>query len=313
MDIDWKTLPSLSALRAFDAAARCESFSGAARSLNVTPAAISQQVRALEAELGLSLVRRDGRGIAFTEHGKLLARSLQQGFGAIVEGIGMLRETERKRGIRVTTTPSIVDEFLLSRMAEFWQVHPGVEVSLSPNQSYQDIIKDGFDLAIRGGEGDYPGLNAQHLVDTRWIAMAAPQLIKSKTVDLQDLPWLADRNLDWEVALLQAAGLDTDSLNILNLGDARHSIHAVREGYGVGIANAFIVRNYIASGQLVAIELSGMPPVAYWAVTPPGPRRAPVEDFINWLKIVFADESSKYPMASGDSHKSDKRVYDGLL
>jgi LysR family glycine cleavage system transcriptional activator len=111
MNIDWKTLPSLSALRAFDAAARCASFSGAARSLNVTPAAISQQVRALEAELGLSLVRRDGRGIALTEHGTLLARSLQQGFGAIVEGIGMLRETERKRGIRVTTTPSRLSDF----------------------------------------------------------------------------------------------------------------------------------------------------------------------------------------------------------
>lgn len=188
-------------------------------------------------------------------------------------------------------------------MAEFWQVHPGVEVSLSPNQSYQDIIKDGFDVAIRGGEGDYPGLNAKHLIDTRWIAVAAPQLIKSNTDNLQDLPWLADRNLDWEVTLLQAAGLDTDSLNILNLGDVRHSIHAAREGFGVGIANAFIVRNYIASGQLVAIELSGMPPVAYWAVTPPGPLRAPVEDFINWLKIVFADESSKYPIASGDSPK----------
>ncbi len=301
MDIDWKLLPSLSALRAFDTAAKCASFSGAARSLNVTPAAISQQVRILEAELGLGLVRREGRGIVLTEHGTLLARSLAQGFGAIDEGIKALRDIEQNRGIRITTTPSIVDEFLLNRMAEYWQKHPGVEVSLMPSQSYKDIIKDGFDLAIRGGEGHYPGLNAQHLVDTKWIAVAAPQLLKSEPFDLSDLPWLANPDLDWQIKLLRAAGMDPDGLNIVNLGD---SLHAAREGYGALIANAFLVRNDVACGRLQAIELSGMPPVAYWAVTPPGPLRAPVKEFANWLKIVFTDESSKFPHGSGRNVKS---------
>ena len=299
MDIDWKLLPSLSALRAFDAAAKCASFSGAARALNVTPAAISQQVRTLESELGLVLVRREGRGIALTEHGIVLAGSLAQGFGSIVEGIRLLRETERNRGIRVTTTPSIVDEFLLSRMSEFWQQNPNFEISLTPSQSYIDIIKDGFDLGIRGGEGHYPGLNAQHLVDTRWIAVVAPQLIKTEPVDLSALPWIANPGLDWELMLLRAAGLDPDSLNIVNLGDSRQSIRAVREGYGATIANAFIVRNDVAEGRLHAIELSNMPPVAYWAVTPPVPLREPVVKFIDWLKIVFADESAKFSLTSG--------------
>jgi LysR family glycine cleavage system transcriptional activator len=299
MDIDWKLIPSLSALRAFDSAAKCSSFSGAARALNVTPAAISQQVRTLEAELGLPLVRREGRGIALTEHGTLLARSLAQGFGAIAEGIRMLRETQKTRGIRVATTPSIVDEFLLSRMSEFWQKHPGSEISLTPSQSYIDIIKDEFDLAIRGGEGHYPGLVSHHLVDTKWIAVAAPQLIKSQPVDLNALPWLANPDLDWELNLLRDAGLEPDTLDIINLGDPRHSLPAAREGYGATLVNAFLVRNDVASGQLQAINLNDMPPVAYWAVTPPGPLRAPVVDFVNWLKIVFADESSKFPLTSG--------------
>lgn len=298
MDIDWKSLPSLSALRAFDAAAACMSFSGAARSLNVTPAAISQQVRVLEAELGLVLVRREGRGIALTEHGNQLARSLAEGFGAISRGIESLRETERDRGIRVTTTPSIVDEFLLSHMSEFWQKNPGVEVSLTPSEGYKDIIKDGFDLAIRGGEGHYRGLRTQHLADTKWIAVAAPQLINSEPVNLKDLPWIANTNLDWEVLLLQAAGLNPDNLDIVNLGDPRHSIRAAREGYGATIANAFIVRNDVASGQLRAIDLDGMPPMAYWAVTPPGPLRTTVVDFIDWLKVMFTEESLKYPTPS---------------
>lgn len=299
MNINWKSLPSLSALRAFDAAAGCMSFSEAARSLNVTPAAISQHVRSLEAELGLILVRREGRGIALTEHGLRLARSLEQGFGAISRGVETLREAERKRGIRVTTTPSIVDEFLLSHMAEFWQKHPGVEVSLTPGGGYIDIVKDGFDLAIRGGEGHFPGLRVQHLLDTRWIAVAAPQLIKSEPVDLKKLPWIANTDLGWEIMLLEAAGLHPDGLNIVNLGDPRHSIRAAREGYGATIANTFIARNDIASGQLRAIELRGMPPVAYWAVTPVGTLRSTVVEFIEWLKLMFAEESSKYPAVLG--------------
>lgn len=299
MVIDWRALPSLSALRAFDAAAARLSFSAAARSLNVTPAAISQQVRSLESELGLVLVRRQGRGIALTEHGVQLARSLEQGFGAISHGVETLREGERNRAIRVTTTPSIVDEFLLSHMAEFWQKHPGVEVSLTPGESYVDIVRDGFDLAIRGGEGHYPGLHVEHLVDTRWIAAAAPKWIHGKQVDLQQLPWIANTNLEWEIMLLNAAGLHPDQLDIVNLGDPRHSVRAAREGFGATIANAFIVRRDLASGDLRAIELDSMPPMAYWAVTPPGSMRPILADFIAWLKEVFQREASKYPPAAG--------------
>lgn len=297
MDIDWKSLPSLSALRAFDAAGRHLSFSAAARSLNVTPAAISQQVRLLEAELGVELVRREGRGIALTEQGADLARSLAQGFGAISRGVETLRRTEQNRGIRVTTTPSIVDEFLLSHMAGFWRRHPGVEVSLTPSESYVDIIQDGFDLAIRGGEGRYPGLHSHHLVDTRWIAVAAPKLISSNPLHLKELPWIANTDLDWEIMLLKAAGMNPDSLDIVNLGDPRHSIGAARQGFGVTIANEFIARKDIASGKLQAINLEGMPPMAYWAVTQPGPLRPAVVAFIDWLKVTFAEESSKFPQA----------------
>lgn len=298
MRIDWKSLPSLSALRAFDAAAECMSFSEAARSLNVTPAAISQQVRLLEAEMGLALVRRDGRGIALTEHGALLARSLEQGFGAIVEGVGSLRDIERARGIRVTTTPLIVEEFLLSRMSEFWRNYPNIEVSLMPSNVYKDIVKEGFDLAIRGGEGRYQGLDAHHLAKTRWLAVVSPRLIHSDNVNVNDLPWIVDPNLEWETKLMGSAGVDIDKVETVNLGDPRHSLRAAREGYGATIANAFIARDDIKSGRLKAIELDNMPSVSYWAVTPPGPIRAPVAHFIDWLKTIFGDESSKFPLDS---------------
>ena len=91
MEPDWKSLPSLSSLRAFDQAARAGSFAGAARALNVTHAAVAQQVRALEADLGVALLRRAGRGVALTAEGTLLAQALAEGFERMAQGVADLR------------------------------------------------------------------------------------------------------------------------------------------------------------------------------------------------------------------------------
>src|SRR4028118_1529865 len=104
-DPDWRHLPSLSSLRAFEVAARQRSFSEAARALNVTHAAISQAVRGLEAELGTTLLRRDGRGLALTDDGERLARALRDGFGTIAAGGEGLRGGEEQRGETATRTP----------------------------------------------------------------------------------------------------------------------------------------------------------------------------------------------------------------
>ena len=141
-------LPSLSALRAFEAAARHQSLSAAARELNVTHAAIAQHVRQLEAELSEPLLYRAGRGVAPTEAGQQLARQLGEGFALIAEGVDTLRQQTAARPLAVSLTPSFAINWLMPRMGGFWQAHPDVMVSLTPNTALVDLRREGFDMAI---------------------------------------------------------------------------------------------------------------------------------------------------------------------
>ena len=116
MAVDWTKLPSLTALRAFDAAAQAKSFSAAARSLNVTHAAVAQQVRFLEEHLGVQLVERSPRGVSLTIEGRELARSLATGFAAIAEGLQALQERDINRPVRVTTTAYFAEAVIFPKI-----------------------------------------------------------------------------------------------------------------------------------------------------------------------------------------------------
>lgn len=109
---DWRRVSSRSSLRAFDAAAR---------TLDVSHAAVAYQVRALEADLGAALLRRAGRGLALTDGGARLARVLAQGFGAIAAGVEALRCSRQRQGLRVTSTPAFAQSILLPRLSDVWR------------------------------------------------------------------------------------------------------------------------------------------------------------------------------------------------
>lgn len=187
MSVDWRDIPSLASLRAFDATARNGGFAGAARSLNVTHAAIAQQVRALEADLGMSLAVRQGRNVVLTEAGLQLARSLGEGFDAIAGGIARLREANALRALRVTTTPFLTERVIMPKLSEFWTAHPGAEISISPKREYADVLGEGFDLAIRAifpsriAESVGPGLDYEIISEVTLIAIASPTLVWATT------------------------------------------------------------------------------------------------------------------------------------
>ena len=130
--MDWRSLPSLSALRAFAAVAETESLTRAGEALNVSHAAVSQQVRALEAHLGTPLMVREGRGIALTPAGRELARTLEDAFAAIGRAVAALTEAETARPLQVSTTPVFASSWLMPRIADFRHRHPEVELMLNP-------------------------------------------------------------------------------------------------------------------------------------------------------------------------------------
>lgn len=285
----WRELPPLSMLRSFDATAQAGSFAEAGRALNVTHAAVTQAVRALEAELGVTLVRRAGRTVALTEAGERLARALDEGFGTVAAGIATLRAAETRRVVRVTTTTFIAETHVMPRLPEFWAKHPGVEVALSPSPSKVDLTRDGYDMAIRAlGEGwvEGPEEEIRPLCLSPVIAVCAPALARSGLAP-QDMPWVigADRHL--ELAEVAGAGLDVLRLKRVELGSPHLEMSACRQGLGAGTATEIICRADLDAGRLVRLPLTGLPVITYAAVLPRGPRRAAVNAFAGWLQTIF--------------------------
>jgi LysR family transcriptional regulator, glycine cleavage system transcriptional activator len=285
MSSRWRDLPSLSALRAFDATARHGGFTGAGRVLNVTHAAVTQQVRALEAELGVALVRRVGRSVSLTEAGEKLAQTLGEGFGAISTGIEGLRRSEERKPLRVATTAFIGQALILPRLAEFWAAHPGIEVAMTPGFKTVDLLAEGFDLAIRGWRTEGPGIETIHLARTRWVVAGAPSLLGEGPVDVRALPWIApDEGM---LAILREAGIEPAPSHRVTVGSHFLEISAAVTGLGLTLATEAIIRAELESGQLREVPVPGLPEAHYYATMPSGPRRAATEAFVAWVRTLF--------------------------
>ena len=287
MSSQWRELPPLSMLRAFDATARAGSFAEAGRALNVTHAAVMQAVRGLEAELGLSLVQRAGRTVALTEAGEALALALGDGFGTIAKGIESLRQREARRVLRVATTTFIAETWIMPRLPEFWARHPGIEVAMTPGPASVDLGREGFDLAIRVLEDGWitpPDLEIRPLIRTPLVAACAPVLAGG---DPLLLPWLDGPGTAWDKEQLRKAGIEPERLRKVQFGSPHLEMSAARQGLGAMLATEIICRDDLAAGRLVLLPVAGLPSVTYAAVMPRGPRRAAVEAFAGWLATIF--------------------------
>lgn len=286
----WRNLPSLSSLRAFDATARHGGFTGAGRVLNVTHAAVTQQVRALEAELGVALVERIGRSVSLTEAGQRLAQTLGEGFAIISTGIDDLRRSEGRRPLRVATTTFIAETRIMPRLPEFWALHPGVDVAMSPSEAKADLVREGFDLAVRAMSDGWIADATEEvrpLVRTQLLAVCAPSLLAGGPTDPVDLPWIMEVGNSWDQAQLQAAGIDLSKLKLVKLGSPHLEMSAARRGLGVMLATEIICRDDVAAGRLVILPLTGLASLTYAAVMPKGARRPAVDKFVDWLATIF--------------------------
>jgi LysR family glycine cleavage system transcriptional activator len=288
---DWLKLPSLSSLRAFETTARAGSFAGAARALNVTQAAVAQQVRGLESELGVTLARRAGRSVALTDAGTRLATRLSEGFATIASGVDEVVIEQTGLPVQVSVTIFIAQSVLLPRMHEFWNDNPDIQVSMTPSLEAVDIASLGFDLAIRAtvGPGDWPVLNAEFLCGSQMIVAGAPSLLGDEIPELCDLPWTFSRGTSYEEDRFRSIGLDPKTLKTVELGSPLYEISAAIQGIGLVITPEILVRDELATNRLREVPVSGLRTLNYYAVTPRGPVRPQAAKFIEWLKKVFAE------------------------
>lgn len=287
MATDWRALPSLTALRAFAATAELRSFSQAARVLNVTHAAVAQQVRALEGELGRALVQRDGRGVSLTADGEHLAEALGEGFAAFLRGLEALRAGEADRPVRVTLTASFAAQWLMPRLRDFWDKHPDIGLSLHPDPRMVDLHRERMDLAIRYGTGDWPGVEATWLASARLVIAGAPDLIGDRTLqpdDLRQMDWILSRTWPEQDNYLRNLGLVPEDLSRTDINSEEMAIAAARQGLGLVVESAALIQADVAEGRLRIVHESREKLPAYFIVTLPGPQRAAARAFLKWLK-----------------------------
>ncbi|WP_298839260.1 LysR family transcriptional regulator [uncultured Roseobacter sp.] len=286
--MDWSKIPSLSALRAYEAAARHQSLSAAARELNVTHAAIAQHVRALEQEFGESLLVREGRGVIPTDAGRQLAAGLAGGFGRIGEAVANQRRRGADRPVNISVTPAFAAGWLMPRIGEFWAAHPEVQISISPASTVVDLRRDGFDLAVRYGEGSWPGLDAELLTRADYLGLAHPDLIDGRKIncleDLLDLPWLLDAHVMERRRIIEREGVDLDKVRLTMLNTNELALSAAVSGLGVTFQPRSLVERELRSGQLVAVCELREQGVGYHIVTVPGRSSPQLATFLKWLR-----------------------------
>ena len=285
--MDWLRLPPLASLRAFSAFAERRSVVEAGAALNVSHAAISQQLRALEKHLGVALLDRSGKALALTADGEHLARALHLGFGAIETAVRDIARTGSERPVHVSLTPSFAASWLMPRLPMFRAAHPRIDLVLDPTPDLVELRPGGIDVAIRYGDGGWSGVEASMLLQTPMVIVAAPSLLKGKTdwspTELAQLPWLE------EIGTTEA----TTWLAQRNAGPARGAgrtelpgnlvLDGLRAGQGVTVTVRHFVEADINAGRLV--ELYAEPDArGYHIITAKSPLRPAVKAFVGWLR-----------------------------
>lgn len=286
----WREIPSLTALRAFEATARHNSFSKAARELNVTHAAIAQHVRALEAHFAQGLVYRSGRNMELTDAGTQLATSLNDGFETIADGVKALQDRVSERPLNVALTPSFAENWVMPRISDFWAKHPEVELSLLPSQRLVDMQRDGIDLAIRFGRGDWPGHDIEWLTTSNYVIVAAPGLLADKMPtrfsELSQYPWVLEGVRSEALLWAQNHGVHLENAKVTTFNTNQLVLAAARAGLGLAIQGEISVEPELEQGKLISVMRAPADDLGYYLMTRRGHNSPNLMKFKKWLLQV---------------------------
>ena len=298
-------LPPLSAIRVFEAAARLENFTAAAQELGMTQAAVSYQVKLLEERLGISLFQRTGRKVALTEKGREIAPILTRAFDQMRQGFAALTQ-DHSAVLSISCTNSFAHLWLAPRIGAFQMRHPNLAVRIMADDAVVDLARDGIDLAVRGGKGEWPGLEAKLLTHNRLVPMCSPAWRDrhgaiADAQALHALPRLSPDDMWWH-EWFAAMGVEADPADGppgIALDSQVMEGRAAIAGQGIAILNHFLWKAEVEAGQLVEAVPSYVREIAsYWLVYPPHARNTPkIKAFRDWISAEFASAIAADPEA----------------
>lgn len=299
-------LPPLTALRAFEAAARHMSFAKAAAELNVTPAALSYQIKALEADLGLPVFHRLNRAVTLTEAGRSLAPGTAEAFAALQSAWSAAKKLTNTDVLTVTAGPAFTAKWLAPRMYEFAQAHPKIELRFLATLRLSDFDRDEVDVAIRFGLGQDQGVYARPLLQDWVTPMMTPELaadyptpaaLAQATLVHDDSTSFFRQPTDW-AAWAAAAEAPLDTSHGPRFSQADHAIDAAVAGAGVVLGRVSLATRELAAGRLVApFDLGLICEAKYSFICPKGHETRPhIAAFEAW---VLREMQATLPFENG--------------
>jgi LysR family glycine cleavage system transcriptional activator len=289
-------LPSLNALKSFEAAARHESFTQAALELCVTQGAVSHQVKALEAELGVKLFNRGRQRLAITQAGREYLAVVRDAFDRIALGTERLLQRQNSGVLTVSTSPDFAAKWLVNRLGRFAEAHPEIDLRIAAQMHHVDFAREDVDLAVRHGDGNWPGLAAVSLCPEELFAVCSPTLLAGNhgvgsPAEILKFPLLHynDRN-DWSKWLAAADLAECQAIHGPVFNHASMLIDAAVNGQGVALARTSLAAWDLLNRRLVRLLLITLPVSRlYWIVCPQAAAVLPkIVTFREWLRAEAA-------------------------
>ncbi len=293
-----RRLPSLNGLRAFEAAARHESFTKAADELCVTQGAVSHQVKALEAELGVKFFNREPKRLIITEAGRRYLEVVRDALDRIAAGTDSLQQRQNAGVLTVSTSPNFASKWLVHRLGRFAEAHPGIDLRVSANMHHVDFAREDIDIAVRHGDGTEHGLHVTRLYTEELLPVCSPALLAGphplrQPRDLMHHTLLhMDHRQDWSKWLVAAGVGDMDLSRGPVFNQASMGIDAAVDGQGVALARTGLAAHDLIAGRLIRpFDLALAVPYAYWIVCPKATANLPkITTFRDWLLAEAAED-----------------------
>lgn len=286
-----RRLPPLAAVRVFEAAARHENFTTAARELGMTQAAVSHQIRLLESHLGQPLFRRERQRVMLTEAARHAAARLGKGLDLIESAFAEMRADDEAT-LTISTTPTFANAWLAWRIGGFQMRYPDLAVRLSMQEGLADFSGDGVDVAVRSGYGAWPDLAAHRLIEQDFTPMCSPAFLAAQggriaPQDLLRLPLISPHDPSWACWLQQAGLAQAGKAGLpgVRMDSQANEGHAAMAGQGVAMLTPFFWHHDMTEGRLVQLfpQVSSLG-MAYWLAYPEHRRTArKIQRFRSWL------------------------------
>ncbi|REG45498.1 LysR family glycine cleavage system transcriptional activator [Paraburkholderia sp. BL6669N2] len=297
----------LNALKAFEAAARHQSFAGAAAELNVTAAAVGQQVRSLESWLGISLFDRAASGssrLILTDAARAALPDIQEGLARLSLGLARLRDETAHAELTVAVSPAFASKWLLPRLEHFRHANPNLNVYLNTNWRTVDFVVERIDIGVRYGAGKWPGLTAVHLMGESLFPVCSPNFpllvdgklsieALSQATLLHDVTAISDFP-GWQHWLSEFGYTGIHAENGLRINNSAAVLQAAMDGQGVALARSVMAHDDLAAGRLIkpfGEQRSSLKLGYYIVFRPESDSLSKVQTFRDWLMAEAALQS----------------------